>query len=162
MGEKDAIKWIPIIHTIFSSTSTSNNSFHHKIKLKKVLSTWKDLNIFPQSSIKEMYTCFDKDDIEQAMAVAKVKQAENVCSNLSSQVKIEMQNLLNELYQNENELDKLSLERLAVVNRALFDQIKDTAEQQMLIKNKNIQNTTTTNQNQINNNNTKQSQQQQD
>merc|ERR1711862_382023 len=99
--------------------------------------------------IKEMYTCFDKDDIEQAMAVAKVKQAENVCSNLSNVVKMEMQNLLNELYRNENELDKLSLERLAVVNRALFDQIKDTAEQQMLIKNKNIQNTT----NQTNNNN---------
>ena len=120
--EKDAITWIPIVHNIFSTRPD------YRLKLKKVLSTWSTSNIFKQTTIQKMYTCFDKEDTEQALAVAKAKQAENTLQNLSVSVKNEMNNLLNDLYKNENELDKLSLERLVVVNPNLFNQIKSTAE----------------------------------
>lgn len=118
---EDASKWIPLV---FGSLG---NRPEYRAKLKKVLMTWKDGGIFSLEVMKEMSKCFDQDDAATALAAARAKQAEAKYASLDPALREEMKTVLDNLYENESELDKLSLERLVVYNSSLFDEIKNTA-----------------------------------
>ena len=121
MIEEDAKHWVPLLYDRLPSGKPRET-------LERVWKIWRDAGIFPESSWKQIGSCFLTNS-----GLAKF-QAETTGGNPGSvfatgTLKRQMQQLLDEV-QSEvtNELDKVSLERLAEINPALLQSIRQQAE----------------------------------
>lgn len=137
--EKDAKVWLPDVYRALRDDA-------RRSKLKKVWRTWKEFKIFQESCWKDMGTCFGpskqeeeskniKEEISSAVggsasAATAAARAKDGSLKLSPALRKEMQKILDEL-QNEitDELDKVSLERLAGIDPDLFNQIIVTGKE---------------------------------
>jgi pre-mRNA cleavage complex 2 protein Pcf11 len=116
MIEEDAKQWMPLLYGSLPSGKPRDT-------LERVWNIWKDVGIFSESSWKEMGSCFLTNS-----GLAKF-QADPAKALKDGPLRRQMQQLLDEV-QSEvtNELDKVSLERLAEINPNLLETIKQQAE----------------------------------
>eukprot|EP00934_Nitzschia_sp_Nitz4_P001062 Nitzschia sp. Nitz4//scaffold174_size87051//7998//9916//NITZ4_005099-RA/size87051-processed-gene-0.53-mRNA-1//1//CDS//3329538842//1062//frame0 len=129
--EQDTGTWLPVVYDALSEEK--------RAKLKKVYNIWRETGIFPESSWKAMGTCFTTnvgggDGAGGAASNAKLDAACITWGKdggllLMPQLRSAMQTILDELQSDiENELEKVSLERLASIDPDLLIKIKRTAE----------------------------------
>jgi pre-mRNA cleavage complex 2 protein Pcf11 len=121
MIEEDAKHWVPLLYDRLPSGKPRDT-------LERVWKIWRDVGIFPESSWKQIGSCFLTNS-----GLAKF-QAETTGGNpgnvlATGALKRQMQQLLDEV-QSEvtNELEKVSLERLAEINPDLLQSIRQQAE----------------------------------
>jgi len=127
----DIPEWMSIVHSVLNEVS--------RMKLRRVWITWKEFQLFPENDWKKMGKCFvDADEqlrAEKMMADAKVRAA-GISRNIDGTLKLstslrkKMQLILDNV-QNESveELDKVSLERLADIDPNLLVEIKKVAQE---------------------------------
>mmetsp|Transcript_8246 Transcript_8246/g.12684 ORF Transcript_8246/g.12684 Transcript_8246/m.12684 type:complete len:544 (-) Transcript_8246:186-1817(-) len=124
--EEDAKFWMPILYDKLAPGRPRDT-------LERVWKIWRDVGIFSESSWKQMGSCFSKgpsltkfhkDGTGSGGSIALVPSA--------GALRKQMQQLLDEVQSNvTNELDKVSLERLAEINPDLLQNIKGEAEKMM-------------------------------
>ncbi|GAX20175.1 hypothetical protein FisN_12Hh019 [Fistulifera solaris] len=126
--QDDAANWIPKVYYKLQDVQQA--------KLKKVWVTWEEFNLFSTDAWKAMGSCFGSQSgsilnssLSDVAGIARTKDGSLI---LSTVMRTEMQNILDEL-QNDvaNELEKVSLERLADMNPDLLSNIKRAAEENM-------------------------------
>ena len=129
------------------------NDEQSKVKLRKTWNTWnkwEQTEIFPHDIWSKIGQCFIDDDLKvenakkiadaKARAVGIQRQADGTLQ-LSNKLRKHMQTVLDEIQMNEvNELDKISLERLADINPDLLVQIKNAADEMIQNEEQNQQN----------------------
>mmetsp|Transcript_16581 Transcript_16581/g.24786 ORF Transcript_16581/g.24786 Transcript_16581/m.24786 type:complete len:626 (-) Transcript_16581:46-1923(-) len=138
----DEVNWMNDVFQFLEKDETS------KIKLRKVWDTWDQFHIFPTETWKQIGQCFMDEDkklhnaklIADAKAkAAGIERAPDGTLQVSKQLRKYMQNVLDDIQSEEvNELDKVSLERLADINPDLLVNIKQAA-QELLMKEHNQQ-----------------------
>lgn len=129
--EADAPTWIPLVHASFVKSAPALN-----LKLRKVLNTWKDFGIFKPEAVQRMIQSFQEADA--VSTVEKVKKSTNgLLENISPQLKISMQSVLDDIHSDVDELDKVSLERLETIDPSLLGEIKKAALEMMSKEGKN-------------------------
>jgi len=115
--ERTASEWIDATYKVMEHRE------EERVKLRKVVNTWRDFNIFHSEAIDLMSKIFDEAD-----AAVKTKvDSESAFLNVTPAVKKQMQLLLNSLHEGMDELQKISLERLAQINPKLLEQIRQEA-----------------------------------
>jgi len=126
--------WMDHVHKLLSQDTQS------RTRLRKVWNTWREFQIFPEHEWKQMGQCFLQEDdrlkIEKTVINAKARAAgilrdSNGNLLLESSLRQKMQHVLDDV-QNDGvvqELDKVSLERLADINPTLLVEIKKAAEE---------------------------------
>ncbi len=110
-------------------------------KLRKVWNTWEHFNIFPHETWTKIGECFIEEDqkLHNAKLVADAKakaagidRAADGTLQVSKALRKYMQIVLDEVQADQvNELEKVSLERLADINPDLLVNIKQAAEEMM-------------------------------
>jgi len=139
--QDDAANWMRIVYDIFDI----NKKEDEKARLKKVWNTWKEFGVIKDiDKWREIGQCFLEAE-EKAKAAAVVAASSSSSTNggggavlfernadgtlkISSSLRKQMQLLLDEVQSTGvDELDKVSLERLADINPDLLQQIKDAA-----------------------------------
>ena len=139
--QDDAANWMRIVYDIFDT----NKKEDEKARLKKVWNTWKEFGVIKDiDKWIEIGQCFLEAE-EKAKAAAVVAASSISSTNggggavlcernadgtlkISSSLRKQMQLLLDEVQSTGvDELDKVSLERLADINPDLLQQIKDAA-----------------------------------
>jgi pre-mRNA cleavage complex 2 protein Pcf11 len=138
--QNDAPNWMRIVYDIFDR----NKKEDEKARLKKVWNTWKEFGVIKDiDKWRNIGQCFLEAE-EKAKAAAAVIAASTISSSSGAVVVFErnadgtlkipislrrqMQLLLDEVQSTGvDELDKVSLERLADINPNLLQQIKDAA-----------------------------------
>lgn len=130
--ETDALQWIPVV---YSSLHKHVNTKAQKVKLKKVLQTWRDFKVFKAEAVHNMILCYEKADANAA--IGKIDSAKtggganvdgsDILKSISGMLRMKMQKLLDEIHSDVDELDKVSLERLAIINPSLLENIKNIA-----------------------------------
>jgi len=128
--ETDAKAWMPVVFEQMSE--------EQRAKLRRVWNTWRECNLFSEKNWEEMGVCFVEADgiveAKKAAAEAKTKAAgigrkADGSLDLSAKLREQMQLLLDEAQsEGVDELDKVSLERLADINPNLLVEIKRAAE----------------------------------
>lgn len=128
--EADAKTWMPVVFEQMSE--------EHQAKLRKVWNTWRDSKLFSEKNWEDMGICFvEADGIVESQRVeaeAKTKAAgigrkADGSLDVSSELRRQMQLLLDEAQsEGVDELDKVSLERLAEINPDLLAEIKTAAQ----------------------------------
>ncbi|CAJ1954586.1 unnamed protein product [Cylindrotheca closterium] len=132
--EEDAKTWMPVVYDALPDDK--------RAKLKKVWNLWKGANIFKESKWQEMGSCFSATSATAATrsssdAVTSNPELENAGISwgkdgsllLMPNLKEAMQSILDDLQSDvTDELEKVSLERLAAIDSALLIKIKQTAE----------------------------------
>lgn len=124
--EDDAANWIPEVHRRLHDSE--------RIKLQKVWRTWSEFKIFSTDHLRAMGLCFDERVSDKAIGssaakVAGISRTKDGSLLLPSSLRREMQNVLDDMQNDiQNELDKVSLERLAELNPDLLANIKQIAE----------------------------------
>lgn len=118
-----------------------DNDEMSKVKLRKVWNTWEQFNIFPNATWTKIGQCFIDEDkkIHNAKIVADAKakaagidRLADGTLQISKTLRKYMQTVLDEVQADTvNELDKVSLERLADINPDLLVEIKKAAEDLM-------------------------------
>jgi len=134
--QDDIHDWMGTVSQMLENDDTAQN------KLRKVWNTWKEFDIFPENSWKKMGRCFLDADTElntaKMVADAKLRAAGIVRApdgslQLSAKLRKQMQNVLDEMQNGDvQELNKVSLERLADINPDLLMEIKRAADEIML------------------------------
>ena len=133
--QDDAANWMSTVYDIFDKA----NKEDHKARLKKVWNLWKQHGaITDEAKWREIGQCFLKAD-EQVKATADAKNTASGIDrkadgtlNVLPALRKQMQLLLDEVQSSGvDELDKVSLERLADINPDLLQQIKEGAEAAM-------------------------------
>jgi pre-mRNA cleavage complex 2 protein Pcf11 len=115
--ERTASEWIDATYKMMEHREEERG------KLRKVVNTWRDFNIFQSEAIDLMSKVFDEAD-----AAVKTKvDSESAFLTVTPAVKKQMQLLLNSLHEGMDELQKISLERLAQINPKLLEQIRQEA-----------------------------------
>lgn len=120
--EQDAAEWMPKIHD-------KANGLQQQ-KLQKVWKTWNEFNLFSEKSWKAMGRCFNDDaslGISLFEPVAGISRTKDGSLILSSNLRKEMMNILEDLQNDKPESEKVSLERLADINPDLLANIKSAA-----------------------------------
>ncbi|KAL7557156.1 hypothetical protein ACA910_002436 [Epithemia clementina (nom. ined.)] len=122
--ENDAENWLPLVFQKLSE--------NQKHKLQKVWKTWGDTNLFEAAKLKVMGRCFDRSSnssIKQTISteVAGITRTSDGSLILRKALREEMQNILDDMQSDVNEVDKISLERLAQINPSLLAKVKKTA-----------------------------------
>jgi pre-mRNA cleavage complex 2 protein Pcf11 len=145
--EVDVAKWMPVVYRQLQKPQ--------RAKLQKVWKTWNEFKIFSTDSWKAMGECFDEGASTKATNVAGITRTVSrllSCSHrgvhlldvlrtnslfprqntgsllLSTSLRRSMQGVLDEIQSGmENELEKVSLERLAEINPDLLENIKQAA-----------------------------------
>lgn len=139
--EIDALTWIPVVYTTLDKHP---NTKAQKVKLRKVIQTWKDFQVFQLESVQKMITCYE--DVEANSTVNKIDSVKvgvnngadassipgtgggaGVLEGVSGALRAKMQDLLDEIHSDVDELEKVSLERLAAINPNLLENIKKIA-----------------------------------
>lgn len=122
MVEEDAKTWMPILYDKLAPGKPRDT-------LQRVWKIWREVGIFSESSWKQMGSCFLTNS-----GLAKFQAATKDPNILQKDgpLRRQMQQLLDEV-QSEvtNELEKVSLERLAEINPDLLQTIKQQAESMM-------------------------------
>lgn len=132
--EADARNWLPVVYHTLPEDG--------RAKLKKVYNLWKDAGIFSEANWKLMGTCFTTTAVssstsstdnhpEATLQLEKAGITYGKDGNLMLMPRLRefMQTLLDDIQSDiQNELDKVSLERLAVIDPDLLIKIKRTAE----------------------------------
>lgn len=122
MIEEDAKFWVPLLYDRLPPGKPRDT-------LERVWRIWRDVGIFSESSWKQIGSCFlTNSGLAKFQAeAAGVNPANNVLKD--GALKRQMQQLLDEV-QSEvtNELEKVSLERLAEINPDLLQSIRQQAE----------------------------------
>ena len=123
MIEEDAKHWVPLLYDKLPPGKPRDT-------LERVWKIWRDVGIFSESSWKQIGSCFLTNS-GLAKFQAETTGAAAGQSNMlkDGALKRQMQQLLDEV-QSEvtNELEKVSLERLAEINPDLLQSIKQQAE----------------------------------
>mmetsp|Transcript_18028 Transcript_18028/g.49086 ORF Transcript_18028/g.49086 Transcript_18028/m.49086 type:complete len:589 (+) Transcript_18028:111-1877(+) len=125
--EADAPTWIS------HAWNRLRNEEPLKLKLQKVWKTWNDGNIFDAQQLKLMGQCFDvsnknvKTQSNPSTEVAGISRTSDGSLILSTGLRHEMQNILDDMQSDVTEVDKISLERLAQINPKLLARVKQTA-----------------------------------
>jgi len=130
--ETDAQEWIPVVYASLHKHATTKA---HNAKLKKVIHIWKEFQVFKTEAVQNMILCYEK--AEANAAIQKIDSAKtrgnnnndesDPLKNLPGNLKKKMQELLDEIHSDVDELDKVSLERLAIINPSLLEKIKNIA-----------------------------------
>jgi len=126
--EEDAKTWMPIVYQALPEDK--------RAKLRKVWNLWKDANIFEESKWQEMGSCFvgastggssDAANSSPELEKAGIKWGNDGSLLLMPNLKEAMQSILDDLQSDmTDELEKVSLERLATIDAALLIKIKQT------------------------------------
>mmetsp|Transcript_31695 Transcript_31695/g.66650 ORF Transcript_31695/g.66650 Transcript_31695/m.66650 type:complete len:546 (-) Transcript_31695:423-2060(-) len=132
--QDDAANWMSTVYDIFDKANKENE----KARLKKVWNTWREQGaIKDQEKWRQIGQCFLKaDEKEKAVADAKTTAAgigrdADGTLQLTPSLRKQMQLLLDEVQSTGvDELDKVSLERLADINPDLLKQIKEAATEE--------------------------------
>jgi pre-mRNA cleavage complex 2 protein Pcf11 len=126
--QNDAKNWMPLVYTQINQDQ--------KAKLKKTWNSWNQFNIFDEAPWREMGACFlTNDGVAQLAATSSASNGGIVRSadgelQLNPRVRKQMQLLLDDAQSSvDNELDKVSLERLADINPDLLLTIQKQAEE---------------------------------
>ncbi|CAB9499366.1 PCF11, cleavage and polyadenylation factor subunit, homolog (Saccharomyces cerevisiae) [Seminavis robusta] len=132
--EQDAPKWMPSVYRALPDETRRN-------KLKKVWNTWKDFSLFAPDKWKAMGECFESDNTDGSTSprsssplggsnlVAGIPRSKTGALILTTSLRKEMQKILDEIQNDiDNELEKVSLERIADINPDLLANIKKAAE----------------------------------
>jgi pre-mRNA cleavage complex 2 protein Pcf11 len=134
--EKDAKDWLSTVHGKLPPPQQA--------KLQRVFKTWGENHIFTPESLKIMGRCFDDRTSGKTIGAnvtqiaAGISRTSDGALLLPATLRREMQAVLDELQSGtENELEKVSLERLADLNPDLLANIKSTAEGNMASTNYN-------------------------
>lgn len=135
ISQNDVKNWIPAVYKSLSKIDPTLPS-----KLKRVINTWKDYNVFNKSNnnenknsaaaaVKEMLACFDAIDQSHSQTSQNAQQAaQKLMKDLSPTLKNKMQVVFDDMNSDVDELEKISLERLATIDQELFLKIKQVAE----------------------------------
>lgn len=126
--QNDAKHWMPLVYTQINQ--------EQKEKLKKTWTSWKEFQIFNDSTWREMGACFlTNDGVAQLAATSSSSSNGGIARSadgelqLKPRVRKQMQLLLDDAQSLvDNELDKVSLERLADINPELLLAIQKQAE----------------------------------
>jgi len=132
--QDDAADWMSTVYDIFDKANKENE----KARLKKVWNTWREQGaIMDQEKWRQIGQCFlEADEKEKAVADAKTTAAgigrdADGTLQLTPSLRKQMQLLLDEVQSTGvDELDKVSLERLADINPDLLKQIKEAATEE--------------------------------
>lgn len=121
--EEDAKFWMPILYDKLAPGRPRDT-------LERVWKIWRDVGIFSESSWKQMGSCFSKGSSLTKFHKDGTGSGGNIALVPSAgALRKQMQQLLDEVQSNvTNELDKVSLERLAEINPDLLQNIKGEAE----------------------------------
>jgi pre-mRNA cleavage complex 2 protein Pcf11 len=112
--EQDAKTWMPVVYQVLPEDQ--------RAKLKRVWNMWRDVNLFSLEHWKQMGECF-------SAPVNNQFRAADGTLKLPTKLRKEMQAVLDDMQSTvTNELDKVSLERLADINPDLLDEIRKTAQ----------------------------------
>jgi len=129
--EEDAKKWMPPLYDKLAPGKPRET-------LERVWKIWREVGIFSESSWKEMGSCFVNNASQHSNF--HPDGPKNVRINIinlvpaSGPLRRQMQELLDEIQSNvKNELEKVSLERLAEIKPSLLQNIKQEAEKMMMM-----------------------------
>ncbi|KAL3800746.1 hypothetical protein ACHAW5_009316 [Stephanodiscus triporus] len=129
--QDDAADWMSTVYDMFDKAKKEDE----KARLKKVWNTWREFGVIKDAEKwREIGQCFLKAD-EKAKAAADARTAgSGIARNADGTLQIppslrkQMQLLLDEVQSTGvDELDKVSLERLADINPDLLQQIREAA-----------------------------------
>ncbi|EJK50067.1 hypothetical protein THAOC_31007 [Thalassiosira oceanica] len=140
----DASNWMSAVYNIFDKASNKENE---KARLKRVWDSWRHQGVVKDDSRwKKIGECFSAPDVKQTVPASPVIDLvsgggfpRNVDGSLKieSELRKQMQLLLDDVQSSGvDELDKVSLERLAEINPDLLQQIKEGAEAAIIDLNK--------------------------
>jgi len=129
--EQDASNWLPVVYDALPEEK--------RVKLEKVWKLWKNTDVFAKEKWEEMGKCFSgtgsKNNgngsetlVDSELEKAGLSLGKDGRLTLISALRDSMQIILDEMQQEESEMEKVSLERLAVINVNLLIQIKEMAE----------------------------------
>jgi len=131
--EKDAANWFPVVYRALSEEK--------RAKLEKVWNLWNKgaTSVFPKDTWEEMGRCFSEkfgasssntetDAINSELSKTGLSLGKDGRLVLVPALRAAMQKILDEIQSDENEMEKVSLERLAAINADLLVQIKENAE----------------------------------
>ncbi|KAL7548196.1 hypothetical protein ACHAWF_011488 [Thalassiosira exigua] len=130
--EDDAASWMGEVYDIFDNA----NKEEEKTRLKKVWNTWREFGVIKdEEKWKVIGQCFLKADEKAKAAIDAKVAASGIARNADGTLQLipslrkQMQLILDEVQNSGvDELDKVSLERLADINPDLLQQIKEGAE----------------------------------
>eukprot|EP00578_Thalassiosira_sp_NH16_P020828 CAMPEP_0181082970 /NCGR_PEP_ID=MMETSP1071-20121207/3907_1 /TAXON_ID=35127 /ORGANISM="Thalassiosira sp., Strain NH16" /LENGTH=567 /DNA_ID=CAMNT_0023164595 /DNA_START=61 /DNA_END=1764 /DNA_ORIENTATION=+ len=134
--QDDAAEWMSTVYDIFDRA----NKVDEKARLKKVWNTWREFGVITdEEKWREIGKCFleaeEKTKVAadaKATSIAGIGRAADGALRLAPSLRKQMQLLLDEVQSTGvDELDKVSLERLADINPDLLQQIKEGAEAAM-------------------------------
>ncbi len=130
--QKDIKQWMEPVYNVLEGNEMARS------KLRKVWNTWNEFKIFPFDEWKEMGKCFTDEDDQLAAAkkiadaktkAAGIERASDGSLVLSTTLRKHMQAVLDDVQADEeDELQKVSLERLADINPDLLVKIRDAAQ----------------------------------
>jgi len=129
--EQDASNWLPVVYNVLPEEK--------RVKLEKVWKLWKNTDVFAKDKWEEMGKCFSgtasKNNgngsetlVDSELEKAGLSLGKDRRLTLIPSLRDSMQIILDEMQQEESEMEKVSLERLAVINVNLLIQIKEMAE----------------------------------
>lgn len=130
---KDDIQnWMQHVYDSLSGDELSRS------KLRKVWNTWNDFHIFNEEDWKRMGQCFLRDDVrpqfgksasDVQLSAAGIERASDGSLKMPNILRKHMQNILDDMQADQvDELEKVSLERLADIDPGLLINIKVAAE----------------------------------
>mmetsp|Transcript_26110 Transcript_26110/g.71612 ORF Transcript_26110/g.71612 Transcript_26110/m.71612 type:complete len:571 (+) Transcript_26110:306-2018(+) len=120
--EKDAANWLPVVYQVLPQ--------ENRAKLEKIWNLWSSRKIFAQEKLEDIGSCFSSSGLSANSELEKagLSIGKNGRLTLVPALRDAMQKILDEMQQDEDEMEKVSLERLAAINVNLLIQIKDMAE----------------------------------
>eukprot|EP00536_Pseudo-nitzschia_multiseries_P005988 jgi/Psemu1/238996/estExt_Genewise1.C_1220046 len=120
--EKDAANWLPAVYQALPQ--------ENRAKLEKIWHLWNSRKIFAQDKLEDMGSCFSTNGLSANSDLQKagLSIGKDGRITLVPALRDGMQKILDEMQQDEDEMEKVSLERLAAINVNLLIQIKDMAE----------------------------------
>lgn len=129
----DASTWMPHVHSVLQKAGDEDG----KGRLKKVWKTWKEFGLIKdEEKWKQIGECFNEAKVKNQVPTESGGFTRNPDGSLQipTALRRQMQILLDEVQNTSevDELDKVSLERLAEINPDLLQQIKVEAEMVMM------------------------------
>mmetsp|Transcript_16230 Transcript_16230/g.30649 ORF Transcript_16230/g.30649 Transcript_16230/m.30649 type:complete len:556 (-) Transcript_16230:131-1798(-) len=149
--QDDAANWMSTVYEMFDKANKENE----KTRLKKVWNTWREFGVIKdEEKWRRIGQCFFK-PVEKEKPTVDLTADPGIGRNadgtlqLSPSLRKQMQLLLDEVQSSGvDELDKVSLERLAGINPDLLQQIKEGAEAAIIEEQQNQQRNNSTEQKQ--------------
>ena len=139
--QKDAQHWMPLVHTQLTTLQQA--------KLERVYKTWQDTNLFTQEALRIIGRCFSlnrtsshkvatsrNNPLATTTIVAGIPRTGDGSLVIAAPLRQAMQAVLDEIqHGTQDELEKVSLERLAELDPELLANIKNTAHENMATMN---------------------------